>query len=455
MWDTTELAIELRREKGPTMAAKPFHLGWFTNFTPDAWDGPWASPDGADWTGDFYVSMAQALERACFDYIILEDTCMVADAYGGTMEGSLKNAVFAPKHDPVPLATLIAAHTKRLGVVATMSTSFYPPYLLARVSATIDHIARGRFGWNIVSSAEDRAAQNFGSDGLPEHDERYDRADEYFDLVCQLWDSWDPDAVVMDRDTGTYADFNKVHVIDFVGKYYSSRGPLNTVRSPQGRPVFVQAGASPRGREFASRSADSIIAVATGIAGMKEYRDDVRARMAANGRDPDDCKVLFVVSPILGPTEEEAQAEADRIVAQPNYIEQVLVGISSNTEIDFKRFELDEPLPEVSTNGERGSLNKFLEGKGGTEKKTLRQLAMERLARCIELIGTPDQVADKMGEVMAAVGGDGFLISRPGTGLSRKYITEVTDGLVPALQRRGLTRTVYTHEQFRDNLRAF
>jgi FMN-dependent oxidoreductase (nitrilotriacetate monooxygenase family) len=437
------------------MSAKPFHLGWFTNFTPDAWDSTWASADGADWSGAFYVEMARALERACFDYIILEDTCMVADAYGGSMEGSLKNAIFAPKHDPVPLATLIAASTSRLGVVATMSTSFYPPFLLARLSATIDHIARGRFGWNIVSSAEDRAAQNFGLDKMAEHDERYDMADEYFDLVCQLWDSWEPDAVVRDRQRGVYADASKVHTIDFVGKYYKSRGPLNTVRPPQGRPVFVQAGASPRGRQFASRAADSIIAVATGIEGMKAYRDDVRSRMKSIGRNPDDCKVLFVVSPILGDTESEARAEAERIVSAPRYVEQVLVGISSNTEIDFAQFHLDSPLPEVTTNGERGSLEKFVQGTGGGATKTLRQLAVERNARCVDLIGTPDQVANQMGEVMAAVGGDGFLISRPGNGLSRKYITEVTDGLIPALQRRGLSRTAYTYAQFRDNLLDF
>jgi long-chain alkane monooxygenase len=437
------------------MSSKPFHLGWFTNFTPDAWDSPWASPDGREWTGAFYVDMAQALERACFDYIILEDTCMVADAYGGTMEGSLKNAVFAPKHDPVPLATLISAATSRLGVVATMSTSFYPPWLLARLSSTIDHIAGGRFGWNIVTSAEDRAAQNFGMDTLFEHDERYDMADEYVELVCRLWDSWEPDAVVMDRERGVYADHTKVHTVDFEGKYYKSRGPLNTVRSPQGRPVFVQAGASPKGRAFAARTADSIIAVATGIEGMKEYRDDVRARMEAVGRDPDDCKVLFVVSPILGNSEEEARAEAARITSTDRYVEQALVGISSNTEIDFSQFALDEPLPAVTTNGERGSLEKFVQGTGGGGRKTLRQLAVEKSAWCVELIGTPDQVADRMGEVMDEVGGDGFLFLRPGYGLTRKYIVEITEGLIPALQRRGLSRSAYHHEQFRDNLRAF
>ncbi|MCW2561468.1 MAG: FMN-dependent oxidoreductase, nitrilotriacetate monooxygenase family, partial [Mycobacterium sp.] len=258
---------------------KKFHLGWFMNFTPPVWDTDDASPDVYQWpNGRFYVDMARSMERACFDLIMIEDTVMVADAYGGTMEGALKHSAFAPKHDPLPLAVLIAASTSRMGIVATLSTSFYPPYLLARVCSTIDSITEGRFGWNIVSSAEDRAAQNFGLDGLPEHDERYNVAEEYFDVVNQLWDSWEADAVVMDRDSHTYADYRKVHSIDFDGKYFKSRGPLNTVPSPQHRPTFLQAGASPRGRQFAAGAADTIIAVGTGIEGMKEYRDDIRAR---------------------------------------------------------------------------------------------------------------------------------------------------------------------------------
>src|SRR5947208_10699159 len=167
---------------------------------------------------------------------------MVSETYGMSFAPSLNHALFAPKHDPMPLVPLIAQATSRLGVVGTMSTSFYPPFLLARLSSTLDHICRGRFGWNIVTSGEDRAAQNFGMDKLTEHDLRYDIADEYVDLVCQLWDSWEPDAVVRDRETNTYADFKKVHAINFAGTYFRSRGPLNTVRSPQGRPVFVQAG---------------------------------------------------------------------------------------------------------------------------------------------------------------------------------------------------------------------
>jgi FMN-dependent oxidoreductase (nitrilotriacetate monooxygenase family) len=436
---------------------KKFHLGWFMNFVPPEWNTQWASPDVASWSnGRFYVDMARSMERAGFDLMMIEDTVMVADAYGGTMEGSLKNSVFAPKHDPVPLAVLVAANTTRLGVVSTISTSFYPPYLLARLCSTVDSIAEGRFGWNIVSSAEDRAAQNFGMDALPEHDERYNVADEYFDVVNQLWESWEADAVVMDRETGTYADYTKVHTIDFDGKYFKSRGPLNTIPSPQHKPTFVQAGASPRGRQFAARAADCIVAVGNGVASMKEYRDDIRARMTAIGRDPDDCKVLFLVSPIVAPTEAEARAEARRITDDPAYIEQVLVGLSSNTEIDFRQFDLDKPLPaDLTTNGERGSLEWFMRGDGSPGVKTLRQLVMQRAVRGLELIGTPQQVSARMSEVMAEVGGDGFLITRPGQSLSHRYIASICDGLVPELQRMGLTRTQYTRSTLRETLREF
>jgi len=437
--------------------AKKFHLGWFMNFIPPEWDTDHASPDVADWaTGDFHVDMARSMERAGFDFMMIEDTAMVADAYGGTMEGSLKHSVFAPKHDPVPLAVKVLANTSRIGVVATMSTSFYPPYLLARLASTVDSVGGGRFGWNIVSSAEDRAAQNFGLDRLFEHDERYDRADEYFDVVTQLWDSWEPDAVVMDRETHTYADFNKVHTIDFVGKYFKSRGPLNTIPSPQHRPTILQAGASPRGRQFAAKAADAIVAVGTGVAGMKEYRDDIRRRAAEMGRDPDEIKLMFCVSPVIGPSKEAALEQMERLVSDDRYVEKTLVGISSNTEIDFSQFDWDEPLPQdLTTNGELGSLKHFMRGDGSGPQQTLRQLAVTSAKQGIEFIGTADSVAEEMGEAMAAIGGDGFLIAKPGWDLSRKYITDICDGLVPALQRRGLVRDQYEGTTLRAILHEF
>jgi FMN-dependent oxidoreductase (nitrilotriacetate monooxygenase family) len=434
------------------MSAKPFHLGWFMNFTPDEWDHPFGS-GGNPWDGGFYIEFAQALERACFDYIMVEDTLMVSDAFGGSTEAYLKHALMVPKHDPSPLAAIMAAATTKLGIVATFSTSFYPPFMLARLCSTLDHIAHGRFGWNIVTSGEDGSAQNFGMDKLYEHDLRYDMADEYLEVVCQLWDSWDEDAVVLDRETGTYADWKKVREINFEGRWYKSRGPLNTVRPPQGRPSFVQAGGSPKGRNFAAKYADSIIAVANGVSGMKEYRDDVRAKAVAHGRNPDDIKVLFCVAPVLGETEEEARAKAKRITESEYHLVQTLALISSVTDIDFSKFDLDQPLPEdLTTNGERGSLDKFAQWGTG---KTLRQLATENVVDSVELVGTPDQVAEAMGEAMEGVGGDGFLITSPVQRVGRRYISEITDGLVPALQRRGLARTAYSYPHLRDNLRDF
>lgn len=431
---------------------RPFHLGWFCNFTAGEWNATFA-PTQSPWDGKFYVEMAQALERACFDYIMLEDTLMVSEAWKGTAEGTLKWALQAPKHDPLPLAAMIGSATSRIGVVATMSTMAYPPFMLARLASTLDHICGGRFGWNIVTTGEDTAAQNFGMNELPPREERYAMAEEYVELVTQLFGSWDRDAVVMDRERGIYADHTKVRPIDFVGKYFSCRGPLNTVPSPQGKPVFLQAGGSPRGRGFAARVADSIIATANGTEGMKSYRDDVRARAAASGRDPDSIKVMFLIYPVIGATQEEAEAKHRRMVEAPGFIEAGLAMTGTVTDIDFSGYDLDQPLPQkLTTNGEQGSLDKFQQWGSG---KTLRQLASERYDGGLRLVGTPDQVAGRMGEAMEAIGGDGFLISTPFQLSSRQRILEVTEGLVPALQRRGLVRREYRGTTLREVLVEF
>ena len=433
--------------------AKPLHLGWFMNFALDEWNRPFSS-GGAPWDGGFYIDMAKAMERACFDYIMLEDTLMISEAYQGTSETYLKYAIMGPKSDPSPMAALIGHHTKNLGVVATLSTMAYPPYMLARLCATLDNLCGGRFGWNIVTSGENLAAQNFGMDELPPRQNRYDMADEFVEICRQLWSSWDPGALVFDRESDTYIDASKVHPINFVGKYYKCRGPLNCVPPVQGRPALVQAGGSPRGRRFAAQTADSIIAPSSGVKGIKAYRDDVRAHAEAAGRDPDEIKVLFVVAPVLGSSAGEAQDKVGAITSHPGYIDKVLASVSAITDIDFSTFDLDQELPHVTTNGEQGSLDAFAQWGSG---KTLREICMEQVSRGLDgLIGTPDQVADRMGEIMEEVGGDGFLITRPfTTNISRQYILDICEGLVPALQRRGLARTQYTKSTLRETLREF
>jgi FMN-dependent oxidoreductase (nitrilotriacetate monooxygenase family) len=324
--------------------------------------------------------------------------------------------------------------------------------MLARASTTIDHIAGGRFGWNIVTTGENAAAQNFGMDELPPRETRYAMADEYMDVVNQLFDSWEPGAVVKDRERGVYADHTKVHPIHFKGEYFKVRGPLNTAPSPQGRPTYVQAGGSPRGRAFAAKHADSIIATANQVAGMKQYRDDVRGHAVKFGRDPDDIKVLYLVYPFLGETTEEAQAKYRRLVTSDSFIHAALASIGQITDIDFSKYDLDAPMPKVTTNGEQGSLDKFAQWGSG---KTLRQCASERFDSGLNLIGTPDEVADRMAQAMEQIGGDGFLISTPFQRVGRRFINEICEGLVPALQRRGLVREAYTKTTLRETLREF
>lgn len=431
------------------------HLGWFANFTVGEWNGPFGN-GGRPWDGRFYVEMAQALERACFDFLMFEDKLSIPADYAGSHDVYLKHALgTAPKGDPVPLAAMIAGATSRLGLVATMSTLAYPPFLLARLASTIDSLSGGRFGWNIVTSAEDAAARNFGMDALPPREERYERAEEYMDLVLQLWRSWDPDAVVLDRASGTFADGSKVRPINFAGKYFRCDGPLNTVPSPQVVPTLVQAGGSPRGRRFAAQHADAVVAPTGSIPAMKAFRDDIRAHAAAAGRDPETVKILFLISPVLGATTEEAHRTYDALVTGDAFVERKLAAVSAITGIDFAQYPLDAPLPgKLVTNGEQGSLDAFQQHGSG---KTLRELATGSagIAQSLRFIGSPDDVAEMMGEVMAEIGGDGFLLTANSQSTNRRQMIEICDGLVPALQRRGLARTSYGEELLRDRLRAF
>ena len=433
------------------MAANPFHLGWFlgNSYGVHGWNQPWGGTDAQDWTQpDLHIELAKALERACFDYLLLEDSLFVPDNYGSSMEFYLRRALRAPKNDPLPLVPLIAQATSHLGLVPTISTSFYPPYLLARLIATLDLMSKGRVGCNFVTSTAERAAQNFGLDAHLEHDLRYEMAGEFVDLVIQLWESWDADAIVMDREAGMFVDPAKVRSINFKGRFFASRGPLNTARPPQGRPVLVQAGGSPQGQQFAAKHMDSVIAAVSTVGEMKAFRADLRKRVAAAGRDPDSCKLFFVISPTLGETNAEALERSQRRQAhRESFPELALAQMGSLTDIDFSTFDIDAPIGELTTNGQQGTLKRFL-----AQGKTLREIAHNYRYGFEDLVGTADHVAGAMAEVMQEVGGDGFMF----TGLvTRRYVAEITDGLVPALQRRGLVRTAYEHKHFRDNLMAF
>ena len=362
------------------------------------------------------------------------------------MDFYLERALRSPKNDPLPLVPLMTQATEHLGIVPTISSSFYPPYLLARLMATLDLMSDGRVGCNFVTSTAARAAQNFGFDEHIEHDTRYRMADEFVDLVKQLWDSWDADAVVMDEEAGVFVDPRKVHVIDHEGEFFRSRGPLNTARPPQGHPVMVQAGNSPQGQDFASKHMDVALAAMGSLAEMKAFRTGFRERLVAAGRSPDACKIMFIASPTLAETDDEAKAHYQARLDGKDPVN-VLAQMASLVDIDFSQFDLDAPLAEMTTNGQQGTFKRFL-----SQGSTLREVAMNYRYGYEDLVGTPDTVAGQMAEVMEEVGGDGFMISGS---INRRYVAEIADGLVPALQRRGLVRSQYSHRHLRDNLLEF
>ncbi|HVY14399.1 MAG TPA: NtaA/DmoA family FMN-dependent monooxygenase [Rhodopila sp.] len=430
-----------------------FHLGWFVGkgYSVHGWNQPYSGTIAEDWMQpDLYIDLARSLERACFDYMLIEDGSFVADAYKGSTEWYLKNAYAVPKADPVPLVPLIAYFTKRLGIIPTVTTAFYPPFLAARLGATLDHLTHGRVGLNIVTAHNDRAAQNYGMDRHYDHDSRYEMADEWLQIANKLWGSWEPGAVVADPETGTFADHTKVHPIHFEGRFYKCRGPLNIPPGPQGRPVIAQAGGSPAGIAFAAKHADTTIAKVRTVAAAKAFRQRMTEQAIKAGRDPKSIKVLFATSIILGDTEDDAREKfARHVAAQHANIETKLGGMAYLSMVDFSKYDLDQPLPQITTNASRMSFESYLSGDG---TKTLREMMLDPGSGGLDFIGTADGIAAQMAEAMEEIGGDGILFQDL---LTRRKIVEVTDGLVPALKRRGLVRGAYQHEHFRDNLLAF
>jgi FMN-dependent oxidoreductase (nitrilotriacetate monooxygenase family) len=435
------------------------HLMWFCAFSPhagfgmDGWHGP-RTGGGYDWAKpELWRDMAVALERAKFDLIMLGDSLAVPATYQGRMDAYLRYAEHAPFHDPTPAVAIMAAATSRIGLAATLSTTFYPPFLLARLLTTLDHLSRGRIAWNVVTSYKLEEAQNFGYQELLDHDQRYDRADEYMELCYRLWESWEPDAVVMNPRTDTFADAARVHRVDFEGEYYRSRGPLNATPSPQGRPVIIQAGTSERGQDFAARHAEAIIVGRETAEDMKRFYDAFKARMRTFGRAPEECKIFFLAKPIIAETDEVARQRADELYANAP-VEAGLAALSTLLQIDLAGYDLDQPLPDSiqsrAIQGIRSQLDRFYQS---GRKPTLREIATRKVSLdSTPFVGSPQRVADSLAETIEAVGGDGFAIRQaiwPG------YVGPFVERVVPLLQQRGAMRTEYAGTTLRAHLREF
>jgi alkanesulfonate monooxygenase len=429
------------------MARRMMRLGAFMRpiaIHTGAWRYPGAYPD-ANFNFGHYRRFIQRLEAAKFDAFFMADHLAVLNM---PVE-ALKRSHTVTSFEPFTLLGALAGATEHIGLVATASTTFDLPYHIARRFASLDHISEGRAGWNIVTTSNPDAALNFGLDQHMEHDERYRRAREFYDVVTGLWDSFADDAFVRDVESGTYFDPAKMHVLGHKGKYLSVRGPLNIARPVQGWPVIVQAGASEPGRQLAAETADVVFAGHGNLEAGRAFYADVKGRMEKLGRDRDHLKILPGAFMVVGDSVEEAKAKRARLDSLVHY-DSAIASLSIALGTDAAKFDPDGPLPEVpETNASKSGRERVI-ALARRESLTVRQLA-QRLGGYAGLafVGTPESIADEMEEWIETEGSDGFnvLFSHLPGGLD-----DFVDKVVPVLQRRGLFRREYEGKTLRENL---
>jgi FMN-dependent oxidoreductase (nitrilotriacetate monooxygenase family) len=426
------------------------HLGAFVHETGQH-VAAWRHPGAHTRSGTNFAEMvetAQLAERGKFDLLFLADSAAVNLSGSADVRGRMGKVV---KFEPMTILSALAAVTKNLGLVATSTTTFNEPYTLARQFASLDQISGGRSGWNLVTSNNEQDALNYSREAHLSHSDRYDRAIEFADVVNGLWDSWDDDAFIRDKEAGVFFDPAKMHVLNHKGTHFQVRGPLNVACSPQGRPVLVQAGASGTGRDVAARLAELVFTAATTFEQAKEFYDDVRTRIPRFGRSQDQVKVMPGFYPVVAPTASEAQEKYDYLQS----LIQKPVGISILEHTigvhGLDKIPLDGPVPEMAdTNGPLSRQRLLLE-QARRDKLTFWELCLANAGpRGHALsIGTPTQVADEMEHWFKDGAADGFNVMPawlPGS------LKDFVDLVIPELQRRGLFRMEYEAMTLRENL---
>ena len=409
---------------------------------PSAWRLPDSRPD-AFIDIDHYVRVARIAERGKLDAIFLADTPAINDR--------IDYRPFMALEPTIVLAS-VAAATTHVGLIATASTSYNEPYNLARRFATLDLVSRGRVGWNVVTTADAAAGRNFGFAGVSEHGARYARAREFTQVVHALWDSWEDDALVGDKASGRFADSAKVHAIDHRGPHYSVAGPLTVPRSPQGRPVTVQAGGSEDGRELAAATADAVFSLAQTIPDGAAYAADLRARALRYGRDPATIVVLPGLATVIGGTEAEARRRQDKLWEFVP-LEYSLARLAGTLRIAPEQLDLDKPLPDPLPLPPDANHTMFI----GTVALARRDnLTVRQLLRALGggvghriIVGTPEQIADDIEAWFHAGAADGFNLMPD---VLPDGLETFVDQVVPILQRRGLFRRDYEGTTLRDHL---
>lgn len=435
--------------------SKQIRLNGFTqNSVAPHSPGLWRHPDDQGQRHgdlDYWTDLAKLLERGKFDAIFLADVLGIYDVYAGNHKAAVRNAVQVPLHDTLLQISAMAAVTKNLGFAPTYSATYTQPYKLAREFSTLDHLTKGRIAWNIVTSYLKSEAVNLGLEEQIEHDTRYERADEYMDVVYKLWEqSWEDGAIVANEETGTYADPDKVHPINHEGKFFKVPGVHLVNPSPQRTPVLFQAGASEKGRDFAAKHAEAVFTtIANNIPELKTFVSDIRSRAKKYGRNPEDVKIFPAIVPIVGATEEEAQAKYEELTSYLSY-EGTVALLSGHTGVDFSTFDPDQYVENIETNASHGFLQKYTVA--STSKQwTVREAVLHHGLGigATKIVGTPEQIADEL-EAMANEGdADGFNIIQAA---SPTTFVDFIDHVVPVLQDRGIYRKEYEASTLRENL---
>ena len=423
------------------MRKREMHLGVFVLGTGNHIAG-WRMEGAYDSFQSLSViqNIARIAERGCFDLFFLGDTLSA---------GPNDHPSFTARFEPLTMLGALAATTSHIGLGATASTSFNEPFNVARQFASLDHLSTGRAAWNAVTSSNPRAAPNFGRD-LPEHDERYQVAEEFVDVVMSLWDCWDEGAIIADRATGQYIDPTKMKPLNHIGKYFQVRGPLNIGRCPQGRPIVLQAGASEAGLDLAARTADVVFSVVQDFAEAKDAYRSLKERMPRFGRHPDEIAILPGVMPILGRTREEAWATLDKLQSFVTNTNAASL-LSARLGLDVSGFPLDEKVPDLPLPNTSHGFARAMLSKARREGMTLRDLHnLTGAARGHWVIaGTKEDIADTLQAWFEGGAADGFNILPA-------WFPEAFDGfvdeVVPELQRRGLFRKHYTARTLRGHL---
>jgi long-chain alkane monooxygenase len=436
------------------MTDETIHFNLFTmNAVEHVTAGNWRTPGDQShrYTElDYWQEVARLAERGGFDAVFFADVRGIYDVFGGSRDTAIEKAVQTPANDPELLVPAMSSVTDHLGFAVTRSTTYVHPYQLARELSTLDHVTDGRLAFNVVTSYLESAAENLGLDERMEHDARYDRAEEFVRVCYRLWeDSWEDDAVVRDTEAGRYTDPEKVHAIGFEGDHFSVPGPHSCEPSPQRTPVLYQAGSSDRGRNFAARNAEALFVSQPTEEAIRSYVEDVRERAEERGRDGDNLAFFAGIAPVVGETEEVAQAKYEKYRENVDY-EATLTLLGGFMDLDFSELAPDQRVEHIETEAIQGAVNAL------TKHAPERDWTVRDVAEFCGLgstspvvVGSPEQVADELERWREETGVTGFNVKeivRPGT------LRDFVELVVPELRERGLVREEYEGETLRENV---